>query len=102
MLSDAKIRAAKAQDKAYKLTDSHRLYLLVPPNGSKLWKWGYAFMMAAKTMAFEAYPMVGLLDARTRRDGARAQLSEGKDPRSSGSWIEANREADCNTFEQVA
>ena len=26
MLSDAKIRAAKARDKAYKLTDSHRLY----------------------------------------------------------------------------
>ena len=37
MLNDAKIRAAKPRDKAYKLTDS--LYLLVKPGGSKLWKW---------------------------------------------------------------
>ena len=35
MLNDAKIRAAKPQDKPYKLTDSHRLYLLVKPSGSK-------------------------------------------------------------------
>ena len=39
MLNDAKIRAAQPQDKPYKLTDSHRLYLLVKPSGSKLWKW---------------------------------------------------------------
>jgi len=31
MLNDAKIRAAKPREKAYKLTDSHRLYLLVKP-----------------------------------------------------------------------
>ena len=35
MLTNAKIRAAKPQDKAYKLTESHRLYLLVKPSGSK-------------------------------------------------------------------
>jgi hypothetical protein len=34
VLNDAKIRAAKPRDKAYKLTDSHRLYLLVKPGGS--------------------------------------------------------------------
>jgi len=28
MLNDAKLRAAKARPKPYKLTDSHRLYLL--------------------------------------------------------------------------
>jgi len=38
MLNDAKIRAAQPQDKPYKLTDSHRHYLLVKPCGSKLWK----------------------------------------------------------------
>lgn len=103
MLSDAKIRAAKARDKAYKLTDSHRLYLLVPPNGSKLWKWGYTYDGRQKTMAFGAYPMVSLLDARTRRDEARAQLSEGKDPSVIRKLrVEANREAGRNTFERVA
>jgi len=39
MLSDAKIRAAKPQIKAFKLTDSNRLYLEVMPGGSKLWRW---------------------------------------------------------------
>lgn len=103
MLSDAKIRAAKARDKAYKLTDSHRLYLLVPPNGSKLWKWGYAYDGKQKTMAFGAYPMVSLLDARAMRDEARAQLAEGKDPSVIRKLrVEANLEAGRNTFERVA
>ena len=52
MLSDAKIRAAKPQDKPYKLTDSHRLYLLVNPGGSKLWKWSYAYDGKQRTLHF--------------------------------------------------
>lgn len=35
MPRDAKIRAAKPRDKVGKLTDSHRLYLLLRPTGSK-------------------------------------------------------------------
>ncbi|RNT22149.1 DUF4102 domain-containing protein [Proteus mirabilis] len=34
-LSDTKIRSAKPEDKAYKLTDGKGLFLLVHPNGSK-------------------------------------------------------------------
>jgi integrase len=103
MLSDAKIRAAKARDKAYKLTDSHRLYLLVKPNGSKLWKWNYAYDGKQKTMAFGIYPMVSLMSARTKRDDSRAQLEEGKDPSVVKKLrIETNLEASRNTFERVA
>ena len=103
MLSDAKIRAAKARDKAYKLTDSHRLYLLVKPNGSKLWKWNYAYDGKQKTMAFGIYPMVSLVNARAKRDDARALLDEGKDPSVVKKLrIEANLEAGRNTFERVA
>ncbi|MDR6706594.1 MULTISPECIES: Arm DNA-binding domain-containing protein [unclassified Novosphingobium] len=82
MLSDAKIRAAKPRDKACKLADSHGLYPLVRPNGSKLWKWNYAFDGVRKTMAFGSYPAVSLAAARGKRDGARAQLDEGRDPSS--------------------
>jgi hypothetical protein len=39
MLNDAKIRATRARSKPYKLTDSHRLYLLVKPGGFKLWSY---------------------------------------------------------------
>jgi integrase len=103
MLNDAKIRAAKARDKAYKLTDSHRLYLLVKPGGSKLWKWSYIYDRKQKTMHFGIYPLVSLLDARAKRDEARAQLGEGRDPAIVKRLkIEAHQESARNTFERVA
>lgn len=103
MLNDAKVRAAKPQAKAYKLTDSHRLYLLVKPSGSKLWKWNYTYDGKQKTMAFGIYPMVSLVNARAKRDEARALLDEGKDPSVVKKLkIEANLEATRNTFERVA
>lgn len=103
MLSDAKIRAAKPRDKAYKLTDSHRLYLLVKPTGSKLWKWNYAFDGAQKTMAFGSYPGVSLVDARGKRDEARVQLDEGRDPSIVKKLkVEANLEEGRNSFEKIA
>ncbi|WP_407635490.1 Arm DNA-binding domain-containing protein [Gluconacetobacter diazotrophicus] len=40
MLSDAAIRRAKPQDKTYKLSDSGGLFLLIQPNGSRLWRLG--------------------------------------------------------------
>lgn len=103
MLNDAKARAAKPREKAYKLTDSHRLYLLVKPNGSKLWKWNYAYGGKQKTMAFGIYPLVGLVDARSKRNEAWALLEEGRDPAVVKKLrIEANIEAGRNTFEVVA
>lgn len=70
-MNDAKLRAAKPRDKAYKLTDSHRLYLLVTPSGGKLWRWNYPFASKQKSMAFGSYPMDILVDARATRDEAR-------------------------------
>jgi len=103
VLNEAKIRAAKPRDKAYKLTDSHRLYLLVKPGGSKLWKWSYAYDGKQKTMHLGIHPMVTLLDARAKRDEARAQLSDGRDPAVMKRLrIEANLQSARTTFEIVA
>ena len=103
MLNDAKIRAAKPQDKAYKLTDSHRLYLLVNPSGSKLWKWSYSYGGKQRTLHFGVLPKVSLLDARVKRDEASALLSEGRDPGVVRKLlIEANQEAGRQTFERIA
>lgn len=103
MLTDAKIRAAKGREKPYKLTDGYRLYLLVKPNGSKLWKWSYAYDGKQKTMHFGIYPLVGIVEARARRNEARAQLAEGLDPGVVKKLrIEANIEASRMTFEVVA
>ncbi|MFT5110829.1 MAG: hypothetical protein ACI8P9_000138, partial [Parasphingorhabdus sp.] len=40
-LTDTKIRTSKSSPKAQKLTDSHGLYLMVQPSGSKLWRYRY-------------------------------------------------------------
>jgi carotenoid cleavage dioxygenase-like enzyme len=37
-LSDVKVRSAKPEAKAYKLTDGDGMVLLVHPNGSKYWR----------------------------------------------------------------
>ena len=41
MLTTIQIKSAKAQDRAYKLADSGGLYMLVQPNGSKLWRYKF-------------------------------------------------------------
>lgn len=103
MLNDAKVRAARPREKAYKLTDSHRLYLLVTPHGSKLWKWNFTYDGKQKTMAFGIYPMVSLVEARAKRDKARAHLEKGRDPAVVKKLrIAANIEASRLTFERVA
>jgi integrase len=103
LLNDAKLRAARPRNKAYKLSDSKQLYLLVAPTGSKLWRWNYRFDDKRKSMAFGAYPSVSLIEARSKRDDALALLSEGKDPSIAKRLkIEANLEASRNTFERMA
>lgn len=103
MLNDAKLRGAKPREKAYKLTDSHRLYLEVKPSGGKLWRWNYSYGEKQKSMNFGVYPMVSLVNARAKRDEARAILEDGRDPAVVKKLkIEANREAAQNTFERVA
>lgn len=57
---------AKPQAKDYKLSDGGGLYLLVRPNGSKLWRLNYRYMEKGRTLAFGAWPDVTLADARKR------------------------------------
>ncbi|WP_343611996.1 integrase arm-type DNA-binding domain-containing protein [Novosphingobium sp.] len=103
MLNDAKIRAAKAREKMYKLTDGHQLFLMVMPSGSKLWKWNYRYNGLQRTMGIGSYPMFSLLDARACREEARRVLAEGKDPVVEKRLnIEANLRNGRCTFERVA
>ena len=103
MLNDAKLRGAKPREKAYKLTDSHRLYLEVKPSGGKLWRWNYSYDGKQKSMNFGIYPMVSLLAARAKRDEAYAMLCDGHDPAVVKKLkVEANLEASRQTFEKVA
>ncbi len=79
-LSVTAIKAAKGQDKPYKLTDGDGLFLLVTPNGSRYWRMNYRYLGKQKTLAFGVWPEVGLADAREKRDAARKVLARGDDP----------------------
>ncbi|EDV2892034.1 TPA: integrase arm-type DNA-binding domain-containing protein [Salmonella enterica] len=79
-LTDAKIRAAKPDEKPYKLADSGNMFLLVHPNGSRYWRLRYRFQGKEKTLALGVYPDISLSDAREKRDAARKLIAEGIDP----------------------
>jgi integrase len=98
-LTELQVRKAEARAKAYKMSDSGGLFLLVQPNGSKLWRMKFRYAGKEKLLSFGAYPGVGIAAARSKRTLARALLAEGKDPAVNKS--EMDPEADA-TFLQVA
>ncbi len=79
-LTDTEIRRSKPVDAPYKLSDAHGLYLLVKPNGGRLWRWKYRVEGKEKLMALGTYPELSLADARERHAKARKQLANGIDP----------------------
>jgi integrase len=79
-LSEFKINKAKPREKAYKLTDGEGLFLLVKPNGSKLWQQKYHFMGKERLLSHGKYPVVSLAKARTKREEAKRHLDDDKDP----------------------
>ncbi len=80
VLSDAKIRTIKPKDKPFKQSDFDGLFLLINPNGSKLWRFKYRLHGKEKLLALGKYPDVPLALARKRRDEARMQVANGDDP----------------------
>ncbi len=50
MLTYIQINAAKPREKAWTLSDSQRLYLVIQPNGSKLWRFNYRFLDKQKKL----------------------------------------------------
>ena len=50
-LTDRKIQNAKPTNKQFKLFDGKGLFLLIHPNGSKYFRWDYAYEGKRKTLA---------------------------------------------------
>lgn len=99
-LSDVKVRSAKPEAKAYKLTDGEGMVLLVHPNGSKYWRLRYRFGGKEKMLALGKYPEVSLADAKGRRDEARKLIANGIDPGKNKKAVKVEQEV--ITFEVVA
>jgi integrase len=98
-LTDISIKAAKPSAKPVKLFDTGGLFLIVTPSGGKWWRLKYRFQGRAKTLSLGTYPLVGLKDAREKRDELRRQLAQGVDP---GVVRKAGKVVQANTFELLA
>jgi integrase len=79
-LTDVTIRAAKPREKPYKLFDERGLFLLVKPNGARLWRFKYTVGGREKLISLGDYRDVPLKRARDKRDEARRLLADGIDP----------------------
>lgn len=103
MLREIQIKAVKPQSRPVKLSDSHGLYLLVHPNGSKYWRLNYRYGGKYRTLALGVYPDVSLVTARDGAINAKRQLRGGKDPSKEkrGAKIR-NQQAAANTLRLVA
>lgn len=75
-----KANAAQLKPKPYKLFDGGGLFLLVNPNGSKLWRLKYRFGGREKLLALGPFHLVSLKQARDKRDDAKRLLLDGIDP----------------------
>ncbi|HEY5759130.1 MAG TPA: Arm DNA-binding domain-containing protein, partial [Steroidobacter sp.] len=70
-LTDATIKALKAEAKPVKLFDGAGLFVLVKPTGAKYWRLKYRHGGVEKMLALGVYPEVSLKRAREKRDEAR-------------------------------
>lgn len=80
MLTTIQIKSAKAQERAYKLADSGGLYLLVQPNGSKLWRYKFRVGGVEGKQSFGAFPEIGLAEARGLHGDSRKLVAQGINP----------------------
>ena len=102
-LTDAKIRSAKPAAKPYKLYDMNGLFMLIKPNGSKLWRMKYHYLHKERLCALGSYPDLKLKDVREECMKLKKQLSQGIDPvQQRRTTIHQRMAASENTFEALA
>ena len=102
-LTDTQLRNAKPKEKDYSISDSLGLSILITAKGGKWWRFRYRHLGKPKLMSLGTYPEVSLLQARSKRDEARAIVADDKDP----SEVRKQKKADDklnseNTFQAVA
>jgi hypothetical protein len=79
-LSNLTIQYTKPKDKPFKLADGEGLFLIIQPNGSKLWRLRYFFQGVERSLSIGPYPKVSITEARARREYAKEQIAAGVDP----------------------
>jgi len=80
MLTDAKIKAAKATGKRYELTDSNGLYLDITTAGVKTWRYRYRVHELREKVTIGQYPATTLAEARAQHLEMSAMVARNKSP----------------------
>ena len=93
------VRAARARERRYVLSDGQGMSLHVMPWGTKWWRFRYRFQRREKMISLGIYPRVNLANARLQRTDARGLLARGVDPSADR---KQRRAANGRTFECVA
>lgn len=102
-LTDTAIRNLKSTGEKQKLSDGGGLQLWVLPGGSKTWRFAYRFNGQQKDVVLGQYPIVGLAEARRKRDEAKALLASGTDPGQQKKLDKITKAlSDSTTFDSVA
>lgn len=101
-LSDIQVRNLKPRERAYKVSDFEGLFVLVKPNGSKLWQFKYRMDGKERLLSIGVYPEVSLAQARKAKEGARSNIAMGQDPSEAKQEEKRLRlEAKGQTFEKI-
>ena len=79
-LTDTAIRKARPGDKPLMLSDGGGMYLELRPNGTRYWRLKYRIGGREKLLSLGVYPEVPLVEARKKREAARALIVVGDDP----------------------
>lgn len=104
-LTSSQVQNARPLDKPQKLRDGGGLFLLVTPDGAKLWRWDYRRPVTGRqnTIGLGAFPAIRLAEARERVRQGRELLAKGIDPSEQRRAEQAAaKEHVANTFEAVA
>lgn len=80
MLTALKIKTAKPAERPYKIADGGGLFLLVQPNGSKLWRYKFRVHGVEGLQGLGAFPEVGLAQARVAHAASRLLVASGVNP----------------------
>lgn len=99
MLTETKIKAAKPQEKPYKLFDGGGMYLLVNPDGSRWWRLKYRYAGRERGISLGVFPTTSLKRARVKREEAKQFLADGTDP---SRWRQSAKVSQAVTFELIA
>lgn len=101
-LTDLQVSKAKPGEKPKSLFDGGGLYLLITPQGGKLWRFKYRFGGKEKLLSLGKYPDISLAEARNKRHEARNKVANGIDPGEVKKAQKAAQTEQETTFEVVA